>query len=131
MTEQSWHSCKYARGNLHPDVARPLETLPMYKLLRAAFPEQEWEKSLKKEGINEFYFCRNPSMLRLANKGLYDFDGLMVKGKWKNHVILYRLDLSGYFGENFEAERIDTDSLVKHGLRMCANCRYYKEAPKK
>ncbi|MFH1105839.1 MAG: hypothetical protein V1731_01340 [Candidatus Aenigmatarchaeota archaeon] len=136
MAEQSWHTCKYARGNLHPDIAEPQRKFSEFKLLRAVLPEQEWEKTLGKKGINQLYLCKNPSMIGLAKKGIYQSDGFMdTKRRWVPYVILFKLNLSGYYegvsgDDPFDKETGTLDFNIRRGLRACANCRYYKKAQK-
>mgnify|MGYP001585276657 CR=1 FL=1 len=134
MNGQSWHTCKYAKGDLHPDISEPWEKLQIFKLVRAIFPDSDWERLLKEKGINRFYFCDNTEMIGLAKKGAYALAELSdTKGAWKPYASLFSIDLSGYYGcptgtDPFDEETSSLKSDIAYGLRMCANCRFHENA---
>jgi hypothetical protein len=119
---QNWETCKFGVGNLaFPDKRD--------KLTRLIFPKKDWEEDLEQRGINQFYFCSSSELIKLK---LYRLDRMFNKGGgFKNVAKLYSLDLSenseGVSGlALYEEDLAQMSGVIKHGLKMCGHCKFYK-----
>jgi len=124
--KQSWKSCKHHLGDLERNIDTIAKANSQVRLMRAIIPESEKDKLFKKEGINQWYYCTHPELIKLE---VYRQDGIPNKKEGYTSVAqLFHLDIPedpslDWFG----SDKHYLESAIADGLRMCAHCKFYKK----